>query len=197
VTAARGARGLRHGAAVTCAIAAAACRPRAPIATCDDNLRGVYVAERNRWMVLDEGATLEAYPLFPDVVRDEPATAGEGDGRPGGVLAPTAAARALEVAPRVIDLTRRSGRTSAAPPASEPSRSGDGAPDPGPGLAGTVHRRYLAGVASCEARVPVHVSRCADDSLDLVLADPSPPLGFTPCTWPRPAQSRRVRWHRE
>ena len=56
----------------------------ARIASCDDDLRGVYVADGERWMVLDSGATLEAYPLFPD------------GGAPGELV----------VAPRVIDLER-------------------------------------------------------------------------------------------
>jgi hypothetical protein len=49
----------------------------------------------------------------------------------------------------------------------------------------------------CDARVPVHVTRCAGDSLELVLADPAPPLGFAPCAWPGPGPSRVERWRRE
>ena len=71
----------------------AACS-RGQVTTCDDNLRGVYVAQptdgqanAERWMVLDDAATLEAYPLFPD-----------GGGIPGH-----------EVGPRVIELARASG----------------------------------------------------------------------------------------
>jgi hypothetical protein len=51
--------------------------------------------------------------------------------------------------------------------------------------------------ARCDAHVPVHVTRCAGDTLELVLADPSPPLGFEPCTWPQPGPSRVERWRRD
>lgn len=145
-------------AAVLAGILVAACNRRTPLASCDDDLRGVYVAGPERWMVLDNGGTLEAYPLFPDV-----------DGPPD-----------LEIHPRRIDLTR-------APAASAASAT----------LAGTVHRRYLRRADICEAQVPVHVTRCAGDTLELTLTDPVPPLGFSPCTWPGPAPSRRVRWRRE
>jgi hypothetical protein len=140
-------------------LAIAACHRRAPLASCDDDLRGVYVAGPDeRWMILDSGEALEAYPLFPDV--DGP--------------------RDLEIHPRRIDLTR--GPAASAAPAT---------------LAGTVHRRYMRRADICEAQVPVHVTRCAGDTLELVLADPAPPLGFAPCTWPGPAPSRLVRWQRE
>jgi hypothetical protein len=42
----------------------------------------------------------------------------------------------------------------------------------------------------------VHVTRCTGDTLELVLADPAPPISFSPCTWPEPGPSRVVRWHR-
>ena len=138
-------------------LALAACQRRAPLASCDDNLRGVYTAGpgdgAERWMILDSDDKLEAYPLFPDV--DGP--------------------RELEIHPRRIDLTR----------ATDPT------------LAGTVHRRYLRRADICEAQAPVHVTRCAGDTLELVLTEPAPPLGFSPCTWPGPAPSRLVRWQRE
>ena len=139
-------------------LAIAACHRRAPLTSCDDNLRGVYVAGAERWMILDDDGALEAYPLFPDV--DGP--------------------RDLEIHPRRIDLTR-------VPAASAASAT----------LAGTVHRRYLRRADICEAEAPVHVTRCAGDTLELVLTDPAPPLGFSPCTWPDPAPSRLVRWQRE
>ena len=42
---------------------------RAPIASCRDDLRGVWVAPAGaHWMLLDNGATLEGYPLFDDTV---------------------------------------------------------------------------------------------------------------------------------
>ena len=131
----------------------AACS-RAPITTCHDDLRGVYVSGAERWMVLDDGATLEAYPLFPD-----------GGGVPG-----------LEVAPRVIELARTPGEA---------------------GIAGTLRRRYMQHAARCDAKVPVHVTRCAGDTLELVLADPSQPTQLAPCTWPRPGASRVERWQRQ
>jgi hypothetical protein len=140
-------------------LAVAACSHRVELASCDDALGGVYVADGERWMVLDSGATLEAYPLFPD-------------GGPPGELV---------VAPRVIDLARRAA----------PGSGVRGTP------AGTLRRRYMRRAERCDAQLPVRITRCAGDTLELVLADPSPPLGFSPCTWPGPAPSRVVRWRRE
>jgi hypothetical protein len=64
-----------------------------------------------------------------------------------------------------------------------------------------VHRRYMRRAERCDARTEVHVVRCAGDAtgdtIELVLADPAPPLEFAPCTWPAPGASRVVRWHRE
>ncbi|HEX8108988.1 MAG TPA: hypothetical protein VF516_14750 [Kofleriaceae bacterium] len=143
-------------AAVLAGMLVAACSRRAPLASCDDNLHGVYTAGPDeRWMLVARRDSLEAYPLFPDV--DGP--------------------RELEIGPRRIDFTR-----SPASPAA---------------LAGTVHRRYMRRDAICEAQLPVHITRCAGDTLELVLADPAPPLGFSPCRWPGPAPSRLVRWQRE
>ena len=48
------------------ALAIVACSRREPIGSCDDDLRGVYVAGDERWMMLDQGDALEVYPLFPD-----------------------------------------------------------------------------------------------------------------------------------
>jgi hypothetical protein len=149
---------LAAGAAGAAAIAAAvaACDRRPPLASCADDLRGVYVADGRRWMILDGGAELEAYPLFPDVT---PA--------PG-----------LEVAPRVIGLAR------------------------GPrGISGTVRRRYMRGSQACIGRAPVHVTACAGAELQLVLADPAPPLAWPAapeqaCTWSSPS-THVERWLRE
>jgi hypothetical protein len=80
----------------------------------------------------------------------------------------------LEVAPRAIDLTRRDGG----------------------GITGTVRRRYLRGSASCIARARARVTRCADDAIDIVLADPPPPLDAA-CRAGTPAPSHRERWRRE
>jgi hypothetical protein len=142
------------------ASASAACERR-PLASCDDDLRGVYDGGGGRWMILDGPAGLEAYPLFPDV--------------------PTAPG--LEVAPRVIALTRT--------PA---------------GLTGSVRRRYMRGSRVCVAKAPARVTACRGEALELVLADPTPPLawpeppdpagGGAPCTWPRPGDSRVERWRR-
>ena len=48
-----------------------ACDGKQPINTCDDNLHGVWTTPSNaRWMILDYGATLEAFALFDDAVTD-------------------------------------------------------------------------------------------------------------------------------
>jgi len=156
-------------------LALGGCSHRGSIASCDDDLRGVYVADGGRWMVLDRGATLEAYPLFPDV----PTTAPAIDLRlPGGV--PAGAPPALEVAPRMLALERVALAGAAAVR-----------------LEGTVQRRYMLRDQACVAHLPAHVTRCAGDTLDVVLADPAPPLGFSPCSWPGAAPSRLVHWQRE
>lgn len=46
----------------------AACDRREPIASCSDNLHGVWSAPSGRWMLLDNGPTLEIFPLFDDSV---------------------------------------------------------------------------------------------------------------------------------
>lgn len=139
------------------ALATAACRP--PLTTCADDLRGVYVAAPvgaggdERWMILDDGAALEAYPLFPDLIPGGPAT---------------------EVAPRRIQLARAGGE-----------------------LAGKIHRRFLQRATACDATAPIHVTRCAGDTIELVAGDPAPPIGFAPCAWAAAAPSRAMRWRRE
>jgi hypothetical protein len=151
--------------AAAAAVALAGCGRR-PLASCDDDLRGVY-ADRERpaerWMILDRGDALEAYAVFPDA---------DGPGPEGadGVVA----------APREIELHRGSG---ALPAGTAP-------------IAGTLHRRYMRRADRCDARVAVHVARCAGDAIELVLADPAPPTGFAPCTWPPPGASRVARWRR-
>jgi hypothetical protein len=140
---------------------AAACDRRPPIASCDDDLRGVYAAgagRGERWMVLDQRGALEAYPLFPDVPPS-----------PG-----------LEVGPRLMELRRSAGT-----------------------ITGYVRRRYMRGSVACVAKVPVRVTACAGDALELVLGDPAPPLAWPSgdagsataagCTWARPG-SRAERW---
>ncbi|MBC7978370.1 MAG: hypothetical protein H7138_25580, partial [Myxococcales bacterium] len=51
--------------------------------------------------------------------------------------------------------------------------------------------------ARCEATVPVQVTRCASDAIELVLADPLPPTGFEPCTWPTRGPTHIERWQRD
>jgi hypothetical protein len=135
-------------------LALAACGQPAA-SSCADDLHGVYAAGGERWMVLDNGATLEAYPLFPDAA-----------GPPE-----------LVVAPRVIELARV--RRQA-----------------GVEIDGTVRRRYMRRAEPCDAQLPVHVIRCAG-GLEIELAEPSPPLAFSPCSWPPQPAPRTVRWQRE
>lgn len=40
------------------------CDRRPDVTSCNDDLHGVWVTENRRWMLLDNGATVEAYPLF-------------------------------------------------------------------------------------------------------------------------------------
>jgi hypothetical protein len=126
-----------------------ACARRAPVTSCDDDLHGVWIGGGGaRWMMLDNSATLEAYPMFDDSV-------------PGG-------------APRVIDLRR------------------------GEKLQGNVKRRFMAGPTVCEATAPIRIAKCKADGLQIVVADPQPPLALAPeCRWPSPAPSRVEHWRRE
>lgn len=83
----------------------------------------------------------------------------------------SSAADGLEVAPRVIDFAAD--------------------------LSGVVRRRYMRGAAGCTAKVPAKLTRCGADGLELVLAEPSPPTSFAPCTFGRTEPSRREKWRRE
>jgi hypothetical protein len=152
----------RAGAALAGVLAAGAisgggaCDRRPPLASCADDLRGVYAESDRRWMILDGTDELAVYPLFPDVTPV-----------PG-----------LEVGPRVIGLRRT--------------------PD---GIAGSVRRRYMRGSVPCVAEAPAHVTACAGDAIEIVLADPVPPIAWPaapkqPCGWARPDSSRRERWLR-
>jgi hypothetical protein len=60
-----------------------------------------------------------------------------------------------------------------------------------------LRQRFMRRAERCDASVAVEVTRCAADTLELVLADPSPPIGFAPCAWPQAGPSRIVRWQRE
>jgi hypothetical protein len=151
--------------AVAAVALAAACQRAPAIASCRDDLRGVYVAGEasgaadgdgrhgERWMVLDHGATLEAYPLFPDARGTAEVVA----------------------APRAIELERTANAAE---------------------IAGTVQRRYMQRAERCDARTAIHLTRCTGDTLELVITDPEPPVGFAPCRWPTAAPSRVVRWRR-
>jgi hypothetical protein len=67
----------------------------------------------------------------------------------------------------------------------------------GTGLAGTIAKRYMQRADSCEARVPVQVTSCADDTLEVALPDVHAPLSFAPCVWPPPSPRHVEHWHRE
>ena len=43
-----------------------ACHHKPPLTDCNDDLQGVWHSDAGDWMILDYGATLEGYPLFPD-----------------------------------------------------------------------------------------------------------------------------------
>lgn len=81
---------------------------------------------------------------------------------------------AIVVAPRAIDLRRT-----------------------GDEIAGEISRRYMRGGDGCIAKVPVHVLSCSGSTLELVLADTSPPTRFGPCVESaRRNPSRREKWRR-
>jgi hypothetical protein len=88
-------------------------------------------------------------------------------------LFPDVPAGEIEIAPRIMELDRVGAQVS-----------------------GEVRRRYMKGSAACIAKVPVRVTTCSSDGLELVFAETSPPLSFTPCQWPRPESSRLERWQR-
>jgi len=64
-------------------------------------------------------------------------------------------------------------------------------------LAGDVKRRFMRGPAECVAAAPMRIAKCKDDTLQIVVADPQPPLSFAPCSWGKPAESRVEHWRRE
>ncbi|MBA3539277.1 MAG: hypothetical protein H0T79_06585 [Deltaproteobacteria bacterium] len=96
------------------------------------------------------------------------------EGYPLFADAPAASTPTIVTAPRSLALTR----------------------DPR-GLAGAITRRFMQGATACNARAAVRVTRCANDTLELVLADPAEPA-FTPegCKATRPPSSRIDRWRR-
>jgi hypothetical protein len=150
---------------------AAGCRGRGRIGSCDDDLGGEYAdGSGARWMILDNGGSLEAYPLFDDFQQRAGAARGETSASCDPLLA--GCAGMIEVAPRAIDLHR-------------------------PRLAGDVRRRYTRypGGAACTARTPLRLTACADDRLELVVTDSLPPLTYQPCSYP-PGASHVERWTR-
>lgn len=138
---------------VVAAVVLFGCSRTQPITSCTDDLHGVYASGDQRWDILDERRSLEAYPLFDDAA-DPPA--------------------GVEIAPRVIDLRR----TETA-------------------LVGEVTRRYMQGALRCDAKATARVTACKGDTLEIVLADPQPPIEFSPCRWGQAASSRREIWRRE
>lgn len=141
---------MRRRATAAAVLLLGACQGRQPIASCTDDLGGVYATPSGRWMILDSGATLEAYPLFDDSV-------------PGG-------------APRLIDLARGAATDR---------------------LDGEEERRYTQRGDTCDARAPLHVTRCAGDALQVVRGEPQPPLAFAPCRWGQAMPSHVETWRRD
>ncbi|HEY5933048.1 MAG TPA: hypothetical protein VIU61_00345 [Kofleriaceae bacterium] len=60
------------------------------------------------------------------------------------------------------------------------------------GITGFVRRRF----GTCESEAAFRITSCTGDTLEIVLADPPPPLALEPCTFGRPDSSRRERWRR-
>ncbi len=87
---------------------------------------------------------------------------------------PAGAPAGIELGPRVIDLVRTP-----------------------QGADGDVKRRFVHTGDQCIGRAPAHLVSCAEDTLEIVLADPAPPIAYTPCQWGRPEASRRERWRME
>jgi hypothetical protein len=64
-------------------------------------------------------------------------------------------------------------------------------------LAGEVKRRFLQRGDECISKAPIRIAKCKDNTLQVVVADPQPPLGFSPCAWGQPAESRVEHWRRD
>jgi hypothetical protein len=81
---------------------------------------------------------------------------------------------AIVVAPRAIDLRRDRDE-----------------------VGGDISRRYTRAGDACITKVPVHVLSCTGSTLEVVLADTSPPTQFAPCVEStRHNPSRREKWQR-
>ncbi len=131
------------------ALACAGCDRRATIESCEQDLTGEYEADGRHWMVIDQGARLEVFPLFADVPPAE-----------------------IEVAPRMIEFRR----------------SPDGT------LRGDTKRRYMKGSASCVTKLPARIARCAANTLEVVHAETTSPLAFSPCQFGQADPARVERW---
>ncbi len=82
--------------------------------------------------------------------------------------------RVLVVAPRVIDLRRD-----------------------GDAVTGEISRRYMTGGDACVTTVPFRVLSCSGHTIEVILADSSPPTRFAPCAESsRTNPSRREKWRR-
>jgi hypothetical protein len=64
-------------------------------------------------------------------------------------------------------------------------------------LAGDVKRRFMQGATECVAKAPIRIAKCKDNTLQVVVADPLPPLAFSPCSWGTPAPARVEHWRRD
>ena len=136
-------------------IALFGCRETPSIATCADSLQGVWRDEQGReWSILDHGPTLEIYPVFAD-------------GAPPGTPLD------VEVAPRVIDLTRN-----------------------GYEVKGRLHRRFMRGSKECEPGLPVWIGYCRGNTINLELAEPPVPSNFDPCELPTSPMPAKTGWTR-
>ena len=65
------------------------------------------------------------------------------------------------------------------------------------GERGEVKRRFTSAGITCIARSAAHMTRCENNTLEFVLADPAPPISYTPCAFGRQAATHRERWTRE
>ncbi len=94
------------------------------------------------------------------------------------------------------------GKTLEAFPLFDDTAAGSGAPrvidlERKDKLAGEVKRRFMQGATECIATAPIRIAKCKANTLQVVVADPQPPLSLSPCTWGRPADSRVEHWRRE
>jgi hypothetical protein len=64
-------------------------------------------------------------------------------------------------------------------------------------LAGEVKRRFMQRGDECVATAPIRIAKCKDDTLQVIVADPQPPLSFAPCSWGQAAESRVEHWRRD